>query len=137
MVVMATYTDGSVRDVTAEAFIESSNTEVATVDKSGLVTTVRRGETTMLARFEGAYSASTLFVMGDRTGFKWNEPEAFNHLDELVYEKLKRSRCCRASSAPTRNSFAEFTIDLTGLPPQPADVRAFLADSRPTRSQTR
>ena len=27
--------DGSVRDVTAEAFIESSNTEVATVDRAG------------------------------------------------------------------------------------------------------
>ena len=31
--VLATYADGRVRDVTAEAFIESSNTEVATVDK--------------------------------------------------------------------------------------------------------
>ena len=38
LAVLATYTDGSVRDVTAEAFIESSNTEVATADKQGLVT---------------------------------------------------------------------------------------------------
>ena len=29
---LATYTDGEVRDVTREAFIESSNTEVATAD---------------------------------------------------------------------------------------------------------
>ena len=36
--VMATYADGAVRDVTAEAFIESSNTEVAEADKPGLVT---------------------------------------------------------------------------------------------------
>src|SRR5262249_59589132 len=69
MAVVATYSDGSVRDVSAEAFIESSNTEVATVDKQGLVTAVRRGEAAMLARYEGAYAAATLVVMGDRSGF--------------------------------------------------------------------
>src|SRR5205085_2542974 len=62
--VLATYTDGSVRDVTAETFVDSSNTDVATVDKTGLVTSVRRGEATMLARYEGAYAASTVVVMG-------------------------------------------------------------------------
>src|SRR4051794_19516219 len=86
----ARYTDGTVRDVTTEAFIDSSNTEVATADKAGVITTVRRGEATVLARYEGAYAASTLVSMGDRSGFAWNNPPAFNHLDELVYEKLKR-----------------------------------------------
>src|SRR5262249_30686657 len=63
MTILATYSDRSVRDVTEEAFIESSNTEVATGDKVGLVTAVRRGEATMLARYEGAYTAATLIVM--------------------------------------------------------------------------
>ena len=61
-----TPTAGS-RDVTREAFIESGNTEVATADKAGLMTAVRRGEAPMLARYEGAYAATTLTVMGDRT----------------------------------------------------------------------
>src|SRR5262245_50376525 len=51
--VWATYSDGSKRDVSAEAFLQSSNAEVATVDGQGLVTAVRRGETAMLARYEG------------------------------------------------------------------------------------
>src|SRR5207302_9893348 len=51
IVVLARYSDGSVRDVSAEAFVESSNTEVATADKQGLVTAVRRGEATVLARY--------------------------------------------------------------------------------------
>src|SRR5207253_2962216 len=37
MVVTATYTDGSTRDVSAEAFLVSSNTEVATLDRQGVV----------------------------------------------------------------------------------------------------
>src|SRR5438876_500053 len=43
MSVLATYTDGTTRDVSSEAFLESSNTEVTSVDKQGLVTAIRRG----------------------------------------------------------------------------------------------
>ena len=35
------------------------------------MTALRRGEAPILARFEGAYAATTLTVMGDRTGFVW------------------------------------------------------------------
>ena len=62
-----------VRDVTLEAFIESGNTEVAEPDKQGLVTVMRRGEAPVLARYEGAYAATTITVMGDRTGFEWKD----------------------------------------------------------------
>src|SRR5262249_1786627 len=90
MVVLASFSDGSARDVSALAFIESRNTEVATVDKQGLVTAVRRGEATMLARYEGAYAASTLIVMGDRSAFVWRDPPEFNFIDQLVDEKLRQ-----------------------------------------------
>ncbi len=133
MVVMATYSDGSVRDVSAEAFIESSNTEVATVDKTGLVTTVRRGETTMLARYEGAYAASTLIIMGDRAGFQWNNPESFNFIDDLVYEKLKRVKVTPSELCTDEEFIRRVYIDLNGLPPMPEEVIAFVDDKRPTR----
>ena len=71
---LATYADGEVRDVTREAFLESGNTEVAAAGRAGLITAVRRGEAPILARFEGDYAATTLTVMGDRTGFVWTEP---------------------------------------------------------------
>jgi hypothetical protein len=131
--VVAKYTDGSVRDVTAEAFVESSNTEVATVDKAGLVTTVRRGEATMLARYEGAYAASTLITMGDRSGFAWNNPPAFNHVDELVYEKLKRIKVSPSDLCSDADFIRRVYIDVTGVPPEPDAVRKFLADGRPTK----
>src|SRR5262249_54849680 len=54
---LATYTDGSVRDVTAEVFLDSSNTEVGTIDRNATFTAVRRGEATVMARYEGAYAA--------------------------------------------------------------------------------
>src|SRR5205085_3688244 len=42
MRVVATYADGTRRDVTAEAFIESGNTDVAAAGAAGLITTMRR-----------------------------------------------------------------------------------------------
>jgi hypothetical protein len=133
MVVLATYGDGSVRDVSAEAFVESSNTEVATVDKRGLVTAVRRGEATMLARYEGAYAASNLIVMGDRSGFAWKEAPEYNYIDKLVDEKLKQVKVLPSGLCSDAEFLRRVYLDLTGLPPRPAELRAFLADRRPTR----
>ena len=133
MVVLAAYTDGSVRDVTAEAFVESSNSEVATADKASLVTAVRRGETAMLARYEGAYTATPLVVMGDRSGFVWKDVPANNYIDSLVYEKLKQVKVQAGELCTDAEFMRRLYLDLTGLPPQPAQVRAFLTDSRPTK----
>src|SRR5437773_2593444 len=84
LTVWATYSDGAKRDVSAEAFLESSNIEVATMDKQGVVTAVRRGETAILARYEGSYAAATLIIMGDRAGFAWKDEPTYNYIDELV-----------------------------------------------------
>ncbi|HEX5272900.1 MAG TPA: DUF1549 domain-containing protein [Gemmataceae bacterium] len=133
MAVIATYSDGSKRDVSAEAFVESSNNEVATVDKQGLVTAVRRGEATMLARYEGAYAASGLIIMGDRSGFTWKDVPAYNYIDELVYEKLKSIRVLPSELCSDEDFVRRVALDLTGLPPTPEAVKAFLADVRPTK----
>ena len=133
--VVAHYSDNTTRDVSAEAFVESSNTEVATVDKTGLVTTVRRGEATMLARYEGSYSASTIVVMGDRSGFEWNNPPAFNRIDELVYEKLKRVKVQAGELCDDLTFLRRCYLDLTGLPPTIEQITQFEADARPSKEK--
>jgi hypothetical protein len=47
--------------------------------RDGRVQALRRGEAPILARYEGAYAAATVTVMGDREGFAWQEPEAYQH----------------------------------------------------------
>ena len=130
---VATYTDGSKRDVSAETFIDSSNTDVAAIDKTGLLTTVRRGEATMLARYEGAYAASTVTVTGDRSGFVWKQLPVNNYVDELVDAKLKKVKVPPSDLCGDADFVRRVHIDLTGLPPTAADVRAFLTDARPTK----
>jgi hypothetical protein len=135
MTVYATYTDGKVRDVTAEAFVESSNTEVATVDRQATATAVRRGEATMMARYEGAYAAAPLFVMGDRNGFAWKDIPPYNYIDTLVYEKLKQVKVLPSDLCNDADFIRRVYLDLTGLPPEPDQVRAFLADGRPSKAK--
>lgn len=131
--VLATYANGRVRDVTREAFVETGNGEVATANKTGLLTAVRRGEAPILARFEGNYVATTMTVMGDRDGFVWTQPPANNRIDELVADKWQRLKIVPSGLCTDAEFLRRVSLDLTGLPPTAAEVRAFLADSRDTR----
>ena len=133
--VVAHYADGYVKDVTAEAFVESGNIEILATDKSGLVTTLRRGESPVLARFEGSYAATTVTVMGDRTGFAWVEPEKWSKIDEFVAQKWQRLKIQPSEVCSDEDFLRRIHIDLTGLPPTAENVKAFLADKRDMRTK--
>ncbi|MCA9179190.1 MAG: DUF1549 domain-containing protein [Planctomycetales bacterium] len=135
MTVIATYADGTTREVTREAFLESGNTEVATVDRRGVMTSIRRGEAPVLARFEGAYAATTLTVMGNRDGFTWQQPEVWGKVDELVAAKWQRMKVLPSELCSDSDFIRRVTLDLTGLPPTAERVQAFLDDERPTREK--
>jgi WD40 repeat protein len=131
--VLATYADGRVRDVTAEAFIESGNIEILEADKHGLITALRRGESPVLVRYEGNYTATTVTVMGDRSSFVWQDQPENNYIDALVYDKLKKVKTLPSGLCTDAEFIRRVYLDLTGLPPTSAEVRAFLADLRETK----
>ena len=131
--VEATYADGSTRDVTDLAFIESGNTEVAAASGGATLEAVRRGEAPVLARYEGAYAATTLTVMGDRDGFAWEPPPTWGRIDELVADKWETLKIRPSGLCTDAEFLRRAHLDLTGLPPAPEAVLAFLADERDTR----
>jgi WD40 repeat protein len=135
MRVVAKYADGTVRDVTAEAFIESGNTDVAATETAGLILTLRRGEAPVLARYEGNYAATTLTVMGDRTGFVWQQPPSWGKIDDLVAAKWQRMKIQPSELCTDIEFIRRVNLDLTGLPPSPEQIRAFLDDQRETRTK--
>ncbi len=133
--VVATYKDGSKRDVTRESYVEGANQDVVVHDDYGLMTTLRRGESPVLARYEGAYAATTLTVMGDRSGFEWAEQPAWGEIDKLVAAKWQRMKILPSDLCSDEEFFRRIYLDLTGLPPKPLQLKLFMAD--PTDSKTK
>src|SRR4051812_995872 len=127
--VIAHYADGTTRDVTREAVFTSNNGDVAEV-KEGLVRAVRRGEAAVLIRYEGLYAANLVTVMGDRTGFKWADVPESNFIDKHVNAKLQKMKIEPSELCNDAEFVRRVALDLTGLPPKPERVRAFLADKR-------
>ncbi len=131
--IVAHYANGTSRDVTQEAFITSGNTEIATVDRFGMMTSLRRGEAPVLCRYEGAYAATTMTVMGDRDGFVWQDPESWSKIDELTAAKWQRMKIQPSELCTDSEFIRRVYLDLTGVPPTVDQVKAFLADARETR----
>jgi len=133
MRVVASYADGTSRDVTTEAFIESGNTDIATAGASGLITTLRRGEAPVLARYEGNYAATTLTVMGNRNGFVWHQPPTWGKIDEFVAAKWMRMKIEPSELCTDLEFIRRIYLDLIGLPPSPEEIEAFVHDDRSTQ----
>ena len=135
VLVLAHYADGSTRDVTRAAVFTSSVLDVATVEKGGLITSVRRGETAVLTRYEGAYGTTGVVVMGDREGFRWQDTPEYNYVDAHVHDKLRRMKIAPSVLCTDEEFIRRASLDLTGLPPTPEQVRAFTADATPSREK--
>lgn len=77
---------------------------------------------------EGAeYQDHWAFVKPTRTA----EIEAGNPVDFFVERKLKAAGLEMSPEADLRTQIRRVTLDLTGLPPTPAEVEAFVADTAP------
>jgi len=130
--VLATYEDGRERDVTAHAFLEPGDIEILSVDGSGRATGLRRGEAPILVRYHGKYAATTVFVLGDRTGWAWEETPTNNYIDAYVHEKLQKVNVSSSGLCDDADFLRRVHFDLTGQAPTPDVVRTFLLDTRDT-----
>lgn len=133
--VVAHYADGTSRDVTREAHFSVSNTEVTEVNPAGVVRGLRRGESALLVRYEGIYETALLTIMGDRSGYQWVDVPEHNFVDRHVNAKLRRMKILPSDLTTDAEFARRVFLDLTGLPPGPEKVRAFLADSTPSRAK--
>lgn len=126
--VYATYSDGTIEDVTRMALFEPNDTELAEVSETGLVSTLDlSGEVAIMARYQGQVSTFRATVP---LGIEVAEtPPVRNLIDEAVFNKLKLLGIPPSPVCDDATFLRRVSIDITGTLPTEAEVRDFLADS--------
>src|SRR5262249_10939174 len=133
--VYAHYSDGSVEDVTRRAQYDSNDTEIATVDATGLVRTLAlSGEAAIMARCQGKV---TIFRATVPLGAKAPEYE-FPHqtvVDQYTHKKWQELGLVPSEACPDNEFLRRVSLDLTGTLPTPDQVKAFVADTDPKKRE--
>lgn len=135
LLVLGTFSDGSVRDLTQLADFSSSSESVGSVSVGGLVTKNGRGETAVLARYLDKMSTCPITFLEDVPGFAWNNPPENNFVDTLVYDKLKTLQILPSDLCSDDEFLRRATLDITGRLPTIEEAQAFLADTSAAKRQ--
>jgi hypothetical protein len=127
--VTARFADGSTRDVTALAIFSSGNEDYADVDENGLVTMLVRGEAAIQVRYERVFVVANIAALDDTPGFAWSNPPERNFVDKHVFGKLRDLRINPSELSSDAEFLRRISLDLIGVQPAAAEVRAFLANT--------
>ena len=130
--VLATYSDGSERDVTRWCLFMTSNESVAAIDDAGIIQTSKPGGAHVFARFDKFTVGMEITVLPEGK-FNWPNPPTNNYIDELVFEKLQDLRILPSDLCTDEQFIRRVTIDLSGTLPTPEEFHAFVGSENPDK----
>jgi hypothetical protein len=133
LAVYAHYSDGTVEDVTRRAQFESNDTEVATVNEAGLVSTLSiTGQAAVMVRYQGQVTVFRTVV--PRPG----AAPQFDFAEKTVVDRFTAQKWRELGIAPSELCTDDVFIrrvflDVTGTLPTPKEITAFVADTDPAK----
>ncbi len=133
LAVLAHYTDGAIEDITRRAQFESNETDIASVEPSGIVNIGQSsGEAGIMIRYQGLV---TVFRATVPLGVKipdYSFPVQ-NLVDTHILNKYKQLGLVPSDLSPDVIFIRRASIDVCGTLPTPEEVSAFLADKDPQK----
>lgn len=136
LVVLAEYTDGTVRDVTRSAQYSSNLDVVANVDDTGLATASEQtGEAAIMARYMGQVAVCRILRPQGAPLASLTEFQPAGFIDELSAVKWRKLGLKPSPACDDATFLRRVTVDLCGRLPTAGEARAFLNDAAPNRRE--
>ncbi len=131
-VAVATYADGTTRDVTRWASFSTNNPTTAAIDDQGNVTAGSRGEAYVMARFDTHTVGSQVLVLPEN--LQYTAPTiSGDYIDQLVGKKLQQLRILPSGLCSDEEFLRRATIDITGVLPTEEEYVRFMSDTAPDK----
>jgi hypothetical protein len=130
--VVARYSDGSTRDVTAMSLFEANDRSMAEADATGLVKTLGLpGNVAVMVRYSGKVSTFSISIpLGAPVDAL---PPSKNFIDDLVFANLKEIGVPPSPVIGDATFLRRVTLDIAGRLPTIAETEAFLASTDPKK----
>ncbi len=136
LVVTATFSDGSRRDVTSLTALSSNESAIAAVgEQASIAAGPIAGEAAIMARFMDQI-ATCRVLLPRREAIDQRVYEQLpreNFVDDLAWRRLARLKILPSEQAPDATYLRRVYVDIIGRQPTPDVVRQFLADEAPDK----
>ncbi|NNJ25099.1 DUF1549 and DUF1553 domain-containing protein [Alienimonas chondri] len=141
MVAVATYADGTDRDVTHLVAFNTDNPITAPIDDAGVVTAgpvtgTGGAEAFITARFDVHTVGVPSIILPKNVQFEWPEDKTpANYIDEAIYSKLATLRIKPSELCTDAEFVRRAYLDLVGVVPPADATREFLENTDPSKRQ--
>lgn len=129
--VIARWSDGSTRDVTAWALFDARDATATEVTREGMITSLRPGKGAVSVRFMGQVASVAI-----TTPFGPPQPINFtpaNYIDELILAEWLRMGVTPTTTCSDGEFLRRVHLDLIGTLPTANEVRTFLNSADPDK----
>ena len=136
LVVLATYSDGTQRDVTGQSAFQSNESVVVGVSDLGVIKSGPiPGEATIMARFMGAIATCRVLIplAGDVPEQYYAELPRNNFIDDKVWDKLQLLGITASLPAVDSKIVRRLFIDIIGRLPTPQEAQQYVNDTNPDK----
>ena len=131
---VAVWADGSREDVTPLCRFKSNDSQIATIDRDGQVTSGTPGDSHVVVFYDKAVvPISVVRPVSEKFGKHYPKVPTPTTIDELVVAKWKKLGLVPSELSDDAMFLRRVSLDLTGSLPSPKEIDEFLSDSSPSK----